>query len=421
MLSELKSKLRTLNVMQQDFQKLQTAFASGPEAGAQAWEQLKELSAQGFHPAQLFVAMQKLKSAPPIFDPEGAVQLFRTLTTGSQMQAGTQQERATALHWLGEALLCHHPEQLAEGTGYLKQAAELADVEAQLSLAYCMRKGLGVVIDNEAAIDWLREAVKQGHPRAFFELGMMLARPNNASNHRNEALSSLQRAAAFNYPAAGAMAAQLAQQGQLAVPEVEREELHSAPRVERISALLDPMECSHIAALAMPHLKPSRVISDQEGGALKAGRSSEGMNFHPGLRDVVVTTVIRRLCGIADCEFSHTEALTALMYIPGAQYKVHPDFFPLDSKAGQQQLENGDQRIKTIICYLNEIAGGGETEFPDLGIRVKPVPGSVVYFENADSDGQPYPASRHAGLPVTNGMKWISTLWIRQSEHDQSK
>jgi len=144
------------------------------------------------------------------------------------------------------------------------------------------------------------------------------------------------------------------------------------------------------------------------------------MNFHHGLRDVVVTTVIRRLCDLAGCEFSHTEALTALMYIPGAQYRVHPDYFPPDSIGGQQQLDNGGQRIKTVVCYLNEVAGGGETGFPDLGIKVKPVAGSVVYFENADSDGKPYSASRHAGLPVTAGMKWISTLWIRQSEHHQS-
>jgi hypothetical protein len=215
------------------------------------------------------------------------------------------------------------------------------------------------------------------------------------------------------------MAGHLAQHGYVPQRVFERDRLHPAPNIEHITAVLDPLECSHIAALAMPHLKPSRVISDDRSGAASSGRSSEGMNFHPGLRDVVVTTVIRRLCDIAGCEFAHTEALTALMYIPGAQYRVHPDYFPLDTDAGKLQLQNGGQRIKTIVCYLNDVGGGGETEFPDLGIRVRPEPGSVVYFENADQHGQPYPASRHAGLPVTAGMKWISTLWIRQAEHDQ--
>jgi hypothetical protein len=53
------------------------------------------------------------------------------------------------------------------------------------------------------------------------------------------------------------------------------------------------------------------------------------------------------------------------------------------------------------------------------GIGVQPEPGSVLYFQNADEDGNPYPESRHAGLPVQEGFKWISTLWIRQSDHDQ--
>jgi hypothetical protein len=293
-------------------------------------------------------------------------------------------------------------------------------VEARLSLAYCLRKGVGVTCDNDKAIQWLRDAAKQGHPRAFFELGMMLGVKDFTNNHFGEAMSALQQAASFNYPAAAAMANNLKQFGQLPKPEVKREVLSSAPLIESITGLLDTMECSHLAALSMPHLRPSRVISDQQSGAAIAGRSSEGMNFHPGIRDVVVTTVIRRLCDIAGCDFSQTEPLTALMYIPGAQYKVHPDYFPLDTQAGKIQLVNGGQRIKTIICYLNEVAGGGETEFPDLGIKVSPIPGSAVYFENTDETGQPYTGSRHAGLPVTDGMKWISTLWIRQSEYDQN-
>jgi len=405
--------------MQQKFQNLRTAFASGPEAGARAWEQIQELSDQGFRPAQMFVAMQKLKSSQPLFDLDGALELLHSLSSAQATTTAEKQSHATVLHWLGEALLCHFPDELAEGHEYVAEAARLGNVEAQLDHAYCLRKGVGVAIDIGAAINQLRESARLGHPRAFFELGMLLTEADSTTGNDREALSVLQRAASFNYPAAGAMAEHLAQHGYVPERVFEREKVFSKPDIEHITAVLDPLECSHIAALSMPHLKPSRVISDDRSGAASAGRSSEGMNFHPGLRDVVVTTVIRRLCDIAGCEFDHTEALTALMYIPGAQYRVHPDYFPLDTEAGKLQLKNGGQRIKTIVCYLNEVAGGGETEFPDLGIRVKPEPGSVVYFENADERGQPYPTSRHAGLPVTTGIKWISTLWIRRSEHDQ--
>jgi len=38
--------------MQQKLQKLRSTFASGPEAGAQAWEQIQSLGEPGYRPAQ---------------------------------------------------------------------------------------------------------------------------------------------------------------------------------------------------------------------------------------------------------------------------------------------------------------------------------------------------------------------------------
>ncbi len=405
--------------MQQTFQKLRNAFTSGPEAGAQAWEQLQVLCEQGYPPSQLFVATQKLKAPPPLYDLPGAMDLLHALVKHTGRTGEDGQIRSASLYLLAEALMCHFPDRFTEAYTYLEEAASSGQVEAQLNLAYCLRQGLAVAPDTQAAIHWLKMAARQGHPRAYFELGVLLAQAEGSANNTREAMSASQRAASFNYPAAGAMATKLLEKGQLPRPDPERSIISSEPKIERISALLDPTECSHLAALAMPHLKPSQVVSDRPSGQLNAGRTSQGMNFHHGLRDLVVSHVIRRLCVIAGCEFRQTEALTVLMYIPGAEYRVHPDYFPVDSEAGRQQLDNGGQRIKTFVCYLNEVSGGGETEFPDLGIRVKPEPGTVVYFENADAAGKPYPQSRHAGLPVTAGTKWISTLWIRQSEHDQ--
>lgn len=404
--------------MQQTFQNLRTAFTSGSEAGAQAWQQLQDLGQQGYRPAQLFVASQKLKAPLPLYDLDGALELLFTLQETTDANA-ERQLRATALYRLGEALMCHFPDRMTEAWECLAEAAQLGQVEAQLSAAYCVRQGLGVTPDTQAAVQYLRQAAKQGHPRAFYELGVLLAQTDDSSDTAREAMGALQRAASFNYPAAGAMAFHLGKFGKLHVPKVQRKVMCTEPNIEHITGLLDPMECSHLAALSMPHLKPSQVISDQLGGQNSGGRTSEGMNFHHGLRDLVVTNVIRRLCAIAGCDFSQTEALTVLMYLPGAEYKVHPDYFSAETTGGRQQLENGGQRFKTFVCYLNEVGGGGQTEFPDLGIKVNPEPGSAVYFDNADEQGQPYLKSRHAGLPVTAGSKWISTLWLRQSEHDQ--
>jgi len=398
------------------FQQLQKAFTSGPAAGERAWSGLQRLAENGFRPAQMFVALQKLKSPAPLFDLQGGLELLQALVTTT---VDDQKLRTSAYYWLGETLMCHYPKRLSDGLGYLKQAAEMGNVDAQMNLAYCLRRGVATEPDLAGATHWLKLATQQGHPRAWFELGMVLALPDHADHDGKQAMLALKRAESFHYPAAAGMAEQLAQVGNIPQSRAVQGHLHSKPDIECISGLLDRMECSHLAGLAMPHLKPSRVISDQQSGKATHGRSSEGMNFHPGLRDIVVTNVIRRLCELANCAESQAEALTVLMYIPGGQYRVHPDYFPTESAAGSRQLENGGQRIKTLVCYLNEVGAGGETEFPYLDLKIKPEPGCVVLFENADSNGLPYLDSRHAGLPVTAGSKWISTLWLRQTDHDQ--
>ena len=77
-----------------------------------------------------------------------------------------------------------------------------------------------------------------------------------------------------------------------------------------------------------------------------------------------------------------------------------------------------NQRSKTAICYLNGDYERGATSFPELGISVKGEAGDVLIFTNVDAHGLPDPRLRHAGEPVTSGIKWIATRWIRQRPHD---
>ncbi len=61
---------------------------------------------------------------------------------------------------------------------------------------------------------------------------------------------------------------------------------------------------------------------------------------------------------------------------------------------------------------------GVETDFPDLGITIRGAIGDVLLFRSLDEAGRLDPRTRHAGLPVTGGVKWLATRWIRQAPHD---
>ena len=77
-------------------------------------------------------------------------------------------------------------------------------------------------------------------------------------------------------------------------------------------------------------------------------------------------------------------------------------------------FSNRTGRVSTLVIYLNDVAEGGETVFPEAGIAVSPRKGSSVYFEYCNGAGQLPPLSLHAAAPVSVGEKWVATKWMRQ-------
>ena len=63
-------------------------------------------------------------------------------------------------------------------------------------------------------------------------------------------------------------------------------------------------------------------------------------------------------------------------------------------------------RQYTVFAYLNDVESGGETHFPLLDLKVKPVKGAALVWENHPSQSSPHhQESLHAGLPPTSGVK----------------
>ena len=77
-------------------------------------------------------------------------------------------------------------------------------------------------------------------------------------------------------------------------------------------------------------------------------------------------------------------------------------------------LPLGNRRPWTALIYLNEGYEGGATAFVQTDLQVKGGTGDVLIFCNAGLDGRREPLAEHAGLPVTAGMKFLATRWIRE-------
>jgi hypothetical protein len=67
----------------------------------------------------------------------------------------------------------------------------------------------------------------------------------------------------------------------------------------------------------------------------------------------------------------------------------------------------------TFLLYLNDGFEGGETEFPLVGVRCKGNKGDALCFWNVLPNGSPDRQTIHAGLPPTQGEKWLLSQWVR--------
>lgn len=62
-------------------------------------------------------------------------------------------------------------------------------------------------------------------------------------------------------------------------------------------------------------------------------------------------------------------------------------------------------RYLVMLWYLNDVASGGETDFPQLDRKVEPRTGRLLMFP-------PYWMYQHAGLPPISGDKYIISTYL---------
>ena len=76
--------------------------------------------------------------------------------------------------------------------------------------------------------------------------------------------------------------------------------------------------------------------------------------------------------------------------------------------------------MATVLLYLNDVAAGGGTSFPHVGLTIMPRQGSALYFAYTADDQSVDTLSLHAGLPVEQGEKWLAVKWLRQEKYQRA-
>jgi prolyl 4-hydroxylase len=193
----------------------------------------------------------------------------------------------------------------------------------------------------------------------------------------------------------------------LAVPAPER--LSERPHVLRFRGLFTPDECRYLIDAAAPMLAPAVVIDPKTGRQRPDPlRIADSVGFTPPLETLAVQALGRRIAAASGTNFDQGEPLQVLRYRAGGEYRPHFDAIP----------GFANQRVATMLVWLNDGFEGGETQFPEAGLALRGMVGDAILFRNVGGDGRPDPASAHSGRPVKAGEKWLASRWIRARSYE---
>lgn len=180
--------------------------------------------------------------------------------------------------------------------------------------------------------------------------------------------------------------------------------ISDAPHAAVAEAFLTAAECTYLRAVAEPALQPSEVADPATGKMIPHPvRTSDAAMFGVFAEDLVVNAINRRIAALSGTAPEQGEPLQVLRYRPGAEYKPHMDALPAEP----------NQRVLTVLIYLSDDYEGGETCFMRTGLSFRGRTGDALLFRNSGADGRPDPMALHAGRPVTSGIKYLASRWIR--------
>jgi prolyl 4-hydroxylase len=178
--------------------------------------------------------------------------------------------------------------------------------------------------------------------------------------------------------------------------------------IRHLHNFLYKKHCLRLIKATETDLQKCSVLGDANPNT----RIAEGTWFKKN--DPLVKKIVKKVSNITGYPIVNLERPHIVKYNVGGEYQPHHDFFHPEQDYFKVQAERGGQRVRSFLIYLNDDFSGGETEFPDLGVKIEPKRGKAIVWKNVNEKGMPEYTSLHAGLPVIEGVKYILVIWVRE-------
>ena len=192
------------------------------------------------------------------------------------------------------------------------------------------------------------------------------------------------------------------------------------PLVVVVDDFASANECATFIRLAEGRLRRA-IVGGRSGQAeVSDRRTGSDSLLRPDKRPELMP-VLMKLGMAMRMPVEHAEGFNVLHYAPGQEFKPHDDAISAAVIARDEEKFRiaGGQRLYSTMIYLNNVAEGGATVFPKIGVKVEPTPGRLLMFAvTVPGSAEPDPQAIHAGEPVIEGEKWAAIAWWRLSPHE---
>lgn len=185
----------------------------------------------------------------------------------------------------------------------------------------------------------------------------------------------------------------------------------SLANVNIIEDFLDEATCKHLISIILKNHYAS-TITTAETEPDKYFRTSKTCDMQQD--DPVVKALEAQMTSYLGIDRVRSETIQGQYYEVGNQFKAHTDWFSRDTDEWETFAAHEGQRTWTFMLYLNDVEEGGETEYTDLGIPMKPKQGMGIIWNNMDAKGKDVQATIHWGKPPIKGEKFVITKWFRE-------
>ena len=321
----------------------------------------------------------------------------------------------------------------------VEQAAQAGDTAAMAELGSRLLGGERGRGQLERGVQLIIAAAEQGSGEAEALRAMMAAAGVFRLQSWDQAFDHLQRSAELGWKQAQAQLAllstdrELATQASAAIPPhtaiwnqlrrsidlaawitaPPRQSLCDAPRIRKIEHFIPAGVCNWMIMRGRSKLQRARVYAADGGAQIDDARTNSETDFNIVESDIVLLLLRTRIAKVLSLPPAVMELTKVLHYSTGQTFAPHYDYIDPAAAGFAEELAVRGQRIATFLIYLNDDYQGGETDFPKLGLRYKGRKGDALLFANVDTTQQPDPRTLHAGLPPTQGEKWLLSQWLR--------